>query len=242
MVSTAVTPKSQPTDVVTLLYHKNKHPFAQDLAGLLEEKSITVQWSQLKDGHKLNEQHDVISTIDLGDPFFYNISADDYNDFMTYLSGLKSGMLWITRPSQIHCHNPHYGLVIGLGRTIRKELGLAFSTIETASLDVAAAQAVCKIFHRFQERSACLDFNFEPEFAIHEATVHIPRYQWILPKTELRIQPRKDDPKQLELQKYGLLDTLHWTQRSFGEPRDSEGEVEIVCVGLNFKVSKFSKG
>jgi hypothetical protein len=127
-------------------------------------------------------------------------------------------------------------LVIGLARTIRSELSLDFATLELQNLDSATADATLAVFRKFQGRSPSADYNVEPEFAVHDGVIHTGRYHWISASDELEQVLQDHDPKRLTIGRYGLIDSLLWVQHeSTALPADVV-EMDIRCVGLNFRV------
>lgn len=219
---------------VTLLYKDTKVKYACDLADRLEASGFRIHWKQLCDQHILPEQ-DVISTIEFEGPFLHAIKDADYSDLMEYITKLRSGLLWLTRSAQIECINPEYGLTIGLARTIRSELSLDFTTVELQTLDDEAVSSVVNIFHKFQCRSERESFSFEPEFAVHNGVVHIGRYYPISPE-EARAKSLEDGPTRLTVNQVGLIDSLEWVQYEQDRVQEDEVELEVHCVGLNFRV------
>lgn len=158
---------------------------------------------------------------------------------MGLLSTLRTGVLWLTRPAQMHCRDPRYGLAIGLARTIRTELSLDFATMELQTLDSAAAEAVLTVFHKFQRQRSVhsSDFSFEPEFAVHDGIVHVPRYRWLSISKELEAVGSDGDPKHVTVGLQGLIYSVHWIQHDRPATLDAdEVEMEVRHVGLNFRV------
>lgn len=234
IVASAIEPVTRTKDV-TFLYNKERHEFSRELASRFEKEGFNVHWSKITDQEHAVGQ-DVVSTIDLEGPYFHDISIEDYETLMAYLSKLQAGMLWLTRPAQIHCIDPRYGLVIGLARTVRSELSLDFSTLELQSLDSATAGAALAVFLKFQDRSSSADYNAEMEFAVHNSVIHIARYHWISMPNELELVLNDNDPKHLMISRYGLIDSLAWVQDKSTTIQADEVEMGIRCVGLNFKV------
>ncbi|KAF7553842.1 hypothetical protein G7Z17_g3332 [Cylindrodendrum hubeiense] len=219
---------------VIFLYNKNKHEFGLRLAGALEQEGFLVQWKKLGDADQHIEGQDVVSTIDLEDPYLHEISKQDYTTFMEYLSNLKHGVLWLTRPSQIGCTDPRYGMGIGLMRTIRIELGVDFWTVELQALDLATVAKTAAICQKFRNRPR-LDSKLDAEYSVHSDTVRIGRYHWIPTSRELESHLGTHDPKQMMIGQYGLIDSLHWVQQESVDLRADEVEMEVRCVGLNFR-------
>lgn len=218
-----------------LPYHKEKHNFALDLASKLEDEGFKVQWSDIteQDG---TADCDIISTINLEDPYLYDVSEENYNKLMSYIAKLQSGILWLARPAQIDCLDHRHGLITGFARCIRSELLHDFATLEIQHLDSASVDSVIAVFRKFQQRVLSAEPNPEMEYALHNDVVHVSRYHPVLVSKELGGALVGDDPKHLRIDQYGQLGSLVWVQGGSVTIQDQEVEVDIRCVGLNFRV------
>lgn len=223
---------------VLFLYDNRKHEFACSLATEFEREGICVQWSRIGDHEEHAEGLDAISTIDLEGPYFDDISQEDFSTFMNYLSRLKGGLLWLTRSAQLGCKDPRYGIVTGLARTIRPEIGVDFWTAELDSLDSATTASVAAIYRKFHARPGLdAESKLDSEYAVKDGVVHIGRYHWSSTVKELQSQS-SPDPKQLIIGRFGLIGSMHWVQNQPSDVADDEVEIEVRCVGLNFKVRR----
>ncbi|KAJ6441348.1 KR domain-containing protein [Purpureocillium lavendulum] len=235
ITSRALEPEVQ-KHTVCFLYKDEKHDFALSLASEFEQSGISVHWTKLWDANELVGGLDVISTIDLEGPYFANISQQDFTAFTSYLSSLKSGLLWLTRSAQVGCVDPRYGIVTGLARTIRPEIGVDFWTAELDCLDLENTAPVAAIYRKFHARPKLdPESNLDTEYAVKDNVVHIGRYHWTSTGKELQSQ-LSSNPKQLIIGRLGLIGSMHWVQQLPSEVQDEEVEVEIRCVGLNFKI------
>ncbi|RDA88606.1 hypothetical protein CP532_5867 [Ophiocordyceps camponoti-leonardi (nom. inval.)] len=235
MITTAADPDIPKTPTrITFLYHNNKHEFARELASRFATDGIQVSWSKLTD-QDFEPDQDVISTLDLERPFFYDISPEDWNSLLKFLSKLRAPVFWLTRPAQFCCRDPRYGLINGLARTIRTELSLDFITFEIDTLDDTAANAAIGILKKHHRAPPSTEFNSETEFALHNGVVYIGRYHWIAAKNELEAHPKGNERKCLEITLHGSIQSLHWVRRELTTPKADEVEVDIRYSGLNFR-------
>ncbi|PHH62725.1 hypothetical protein CDD81_6713 [Ophiocordyceps australis] len=207
-----------------------------------EMQGIEVEWRSIRDAHLVPYQDadTYISTVDLDGPYFHDVSPTDYKAFMDYLStlGTGTGILWLTRPCQVECTDPRYGLVIGLARTIRTELSLDFATVELGNLDSATADAVFSVWNKFYNRSLYVteNFDYESEYVIdHDGLIYIGRYDWFSIADELETVPSSHVPLRLTAKQPRLIDSLSWVQHELEEVGADQVEVEIHCTGLNFR-------
>lgn len=108
---------------------------------------------------------DAISLVDSNGPFFDDLSGDDYTRFKDFLSSSKN-ILRVTKSVQMKCDDPRYGTVLGVARTARAEELVNFGTLEVDEFDEASADALLKVFAKFQQQryvnnSEWKDFCFE---------------------------------------------------------------------------------
>ncbi|KJZ75495.1 hypothetical protein HIM_05191 [Hirsutella minnesotensis 3608] len=164
IISIAVDPPEPAThqQQLTFLYSHEKHDFACSLANRLTDAGISVHWNRIGYDEPVPDR-DVVATMDVEKPYLHDISPTEYEGFIRYLSNLRSGVLWLTRPAQVRCTDPRYGLTTGFARTVRSELSLDFSTVELQHLDSAAVCSATKILNKFQCRSTSTEYNVEAD-------------------------------------------------------------------------------
>lgn len=237
IISSAIEPTVSAKSVV-LLYNTEKHSFALDLASQLEREGYSICWRKLTDQVDLVEtaDWDIISTIDLEGPYLDEVSEKAYNILISYISSMRSGILWLTRSSQMECDDPRYGLITGFARCIRTELSLDFATMELQVLDSKSVSSVAAVFQKFRERSSSANFDPEAEYVLHSDVIHVARYRPVSVVNELEEVLRDDEPKHLKIGQFGQLSSLAWAQKKSTKVKPGEVEVEIHYVGLNFRV------
>ncbi|KAL8864761.1 MAG: hypothetical protein Q9198_009658 [Flavoplaca austrocitrina] len=146
-----------------------------------------------------------------------------------------SGMLWVTRSSQINCDDPRYSQVLGIARTVRSELLLDFATFEMDTVDDVTLQAIVQVFNKFQRRKKDGEIDPDWEFALSKGAIHTPRFHWDSVVEKLSTVSDEELPRKLEINKPGLLQTLQWVQVDAIDLARDEIEVDPRAVGLNFK-------
>ncbi|KAF9631021.1 hypothetical protein BFW01_g1895 [Lasiodiplodia theobromae] len=122
---------------VTLLHAPGQDAAVERLSASLLAAGITAVPQTLADAPPADGR-DVLAILDLAAPFFADIAAPALAAFQAYLAALGTaagspGVLWVTRPAQAGCRDAHYGQSIGVARTVRSELSLAFGTLEVAA-------------------------------------------------------------------------------------------------------------
>ena len=223
---------------LSLLSGNHKGSVAATVVAALERHGFTVELIGLADEPK----QDVISILDLEreGPFLAGITPENYALLRDFVARLHtSGILWLTKACQMHCAEPQYALILGLARTLRNELAVDFATLELDDPGGAeAADAICKVYRKFQHRTKDGDVGPDYEYALAEGAVCIPRFHWISVADGLAISPSEGDTtKRLEIGKRGFLQSLHWVdQSSHAKLSGSEVFVKVHAVGMNFKV------
>jgi len=129
-------------------------------------------------------------------------------------------------------------MIIGMARTIRSELGTAFSTLELDEHSPAAWESILALFQKLQRREEQrqkTDLNPDSEFAFSNGFINIPRFHWISVPHELS-REEEAIAKGLWVGKPGLLQSLQWKPHDPVELRPGDVEIDIRAGGLNFKV------
>ncbi|RDA88225.1 hypothetical protein CP532_0333 [Ophiocordyceps camponoti-leonardi (nom. inval.)] len=234
IIATAVE-STEPSEYITFLSNSRSQKFAVDVACRLEKLGFRIRWTGL-DEESIPGQS-VVSFLDIEDSFFHEIQKSEYVSFMAYMSTFKGRMLWLTRSAQICCTDPRFGQTIGLARTIRSELGVSFSTVELQEVDSEAAETVVGILQYFQSRSSSEACEAEQEFAVHQGVVYAGRYHWSHMSEETERAADEESPRYLTTEQFGSLDKLSWLQHqsSLTDIEDDEVELDVRCVGLNFR-------
>lgn len=210
------------------------HPWAQVVEQKLRQEGYTVEYSAF--GDDMASQQDVISFIDLNGPFFHDMPETDFNRFRRLLSS-SDNVLWVTKSVQMECEDPRYGMVLGVARTARAEEHVEFGTFEVDEFDDASADALVKVFDKFQRQRDYKDWQWkEYEFVLSDGTIYVGRYSWN-PIGDYLLSPAVEtNPRTLDITTYGVLDTLRWVQKRMEPLSPDEVEVNMKYIGLNFKV------
>lgn len=228
---------TQRPKAITLLCDDRFSAVAEQVEAIFVRKGYRLNYGTINDLPPADQ--DIVSVMDLTAPFFDGISPDRLRAFQDYVGNLgSSGVLWITKSSQIDCKNPRYSQILGVARTIRSELLTEFATVEIDKVDEATLEAVTDVFAKFQRRSKEQDLDPDWEYAVVDGRINIPRYRWISVADELLAIPSQEEelPRKLLNSKAGSLQSLQWIQGSPIALAPDEIDVETVAVGLNFKV------
>jgi hypothetical protein len=152
----------------------------------------------------------------------------------SYLGKIGSqGLLWVTGLAQVQCTQPDYAATIGVLRTIRTEMSLAFASVETdlVSPDV---DRIIAVFEHFRVRAPGGDLDPDWEYAIVDGSVLVPRYEWI-DMSQGRRETIGDGARTLEIGRLGQIKSLQWAENDLGQLKPDEVEIEPRAVGMNVK-------
>ncbi|KAB2570584.1 Hybrid PKS-NRPS synthetase lepA [Lasiodiplodia theobromae] len=233
---------------VTLLHAPGQDAAVERLSTSLLAAGITAVPQTLADAPPAADGRDVLAILDLAAPFFADIAAPALAAFQAYLAALgiaagSPGVLWVTRPAQAGCRDARYGQSIGVARTVRSELSLAFGTLEVAADGVDDEDgAIVRVFEHFAaaRRAAAAAANavLDPdyEYAFFGGRVHVSRFRWVGVADRL-CAAVQNAPKKLDIGRMGQLRTLQWVEDKREEESLGEDEVEVEprAVGMNFK-------
>ncbi|EAW16387.1 putative polyketide synthase [Aspergillus fischeri NRRL 181] len=225
------------------LVHQGKVPdWAQGLGRLLSSRGYVVKWTTLDESPTVA---DFIFLLDLEKPFFDNLSPSKFHQFQRLTSHITKGRsLWLMRSIQLVKADPDpaRALTLGVMRTIRQELARGISTVEIEQLDDAAMHRVIEIFEKVKTYDETQDPDLDYEYVLKDNDVYVGRFQWSSLDRAMTSAP-KTGSRVLDIGSHGMLDTLKWSLSGRGPcMADDDIEVDIRCVGLNFKDIMVSMG
>ena len=176
--------------------------------------------------------------LDLEGPFFAHMDSMRFLAFQAFLSRVKegSGMLWVTGAAQVKCKDPRYAMALGMARTTRAEANIDMATLELEHFDQQAWSATCKVLEYFERRLREPDSDPVLEYVYSNGYIQSGKFHWIKIANELKEPIHLSKPRRLGVGQRGALQTLHWEQYTFPKLPDDHVEVEVMAVGMNFKV------
>jgi SAM-dependent methyltransferase len=210
-----------------------------ELDSLLRSRGYQLEYFSRCD--QVPPGQDIISTLELSNPFFDDISAQTFSEVQALAKNLQNGrLLWLTKSSQKDCVDPNYGLVLGLARTLRAENSVDFNTLEIDDVNNNTWAHVVAVFDKIRYRhtdNTEQDIDPDYEFVLSNGVVRVGRYHAVTVPHELPSTSPKTAPKKLKIGKLGLLQSLSWEQQILlPEIGEDDLEVEPQYVGLNFRV------
>lgn len=186
----------------------------------------------------------LISFVDFegsADPLLKNIQEEDLSHLLQVLDKVgQASMLWLTKPAQINCEDPHNAQMLGMARTARAELGLHFATMELEHAGNGAAAAIAGVFLKLQRTCAQeVHGELDPdlEYAWRDGCVHLSRFHWFPVGKALAAAAAVEAPeaKRLVVGQCGMLQSLQWRAQGFGDVGPEQVRVRTRAVGMNFK-------
>ncbi|KAI1761562.1 fatty acid synthase S-acetyltransferase [Hypoxylon sp. FL1150] len=216
---------------VTVLYEKEDSSVSQIIDQLVKE-GYEITKCKIEDSPPTGQ--DVISLLDISEPFFEEMDSARFEIFRRFLRNLgDAGILWVTSLCQIGGQDPRYAQVIGLARTIRSEMLIDFATCEVDDFSASVNQVV-QVVDKFQGRDDNDVLKPDFEYAIRGGSIQIGRLYPFALRDELLISD-SNDRAILDVGTPGRLNTLHWVRRPRENIRSNEVEIEVHSVGLNFR-------
>ncbi|KAJ5168895.1 uncharacterized protein N7482_004489 [Penicillium canariense] len=220
--------------VVNILSHPEKNRWATNFANRIETFGFSVRWCTISEPPPANQ--DVISLLDLEEPFLYSLTNYQLTQLQQYLSSCESTrLLWVTRSIQMRCSDPRYGLTLGFARTMRTEYEMDFATVEVEDFDQLAEDSLVEIYQKFQQQRVYRDKTVDHEYSVQQGVVHIPRYHWSDLSKNLLEDASPEASKTLTVEQPGILDSLRWIEHTLPALGADEVEVDVKFVGLNFR-------
>lgn len=235
IIASIAPPGNTEESTVNILCHSKRHPWVTAFAKRLKGAGSSIRWCTIAESPPANE--DVISLLDVEEPFLYSMTKERYSKIQQYLlSCTSTRLLWVTHGLQMLCQNPRYGLILGFARTMRAEYQMDFATVEVDEFDHRAEDALIGVYQKFQQQRFQGEDTVDYEYAIRDGVVHNARYRWSHLSQNLLEDARPDAPKALVIEQPGILESLSWVEKKLPPLGDNEVEIAVRCVGLNFRV------
>ncbi|KAK4183707.1 lovastatin diketide synthase LovF [Podospora australis] len=213
---------------------------ADELHQQLTARGYDVSRISLYDEPPANK--DIVALLDSKKgSFLADISAKTYdrlNKFLVNLAKSQAGLFWITGLAGEAVSDPHYGLVVGLARTLRTEIDAEFAVLQTAGeFTDSRVVDVFEHFHRRKAEAVEAAFDPETEYVINQTgDVQVGRYYPFTLADELLEKANADGEAVLSIGRAGNLEDLKWSSRTVSRaPEHGEVEVEIHAAGLTDK-------
>jgi SAM-dependent methyltransferase len=231
--------RETPMKKVTVLLEE-EGPAVTHILSELEKEGYQVTRCRLEDEPPAGQ--DVISLLDVEQPFFHELDEPRFLAFKAFLLGLQdrdAGMLWATHLIDIGCRDPRYAQVLGLARTIRTEQLADLGTCQIDSFDnPKSIGRFLQVLAKFQTRQGDDELNPDFEWAIFNGQVQVARFHPFILADELLVSEESNEMATLNVRTPGRVNSLHYARHERKNPEKDEVEVEVYSAGLNFRVSQ----
>ncbi|KAL9619044.1 MAG: hypothetical protein Q9160_006299 [Pyrenula sp. 1 TL-2023] len=171
---------------ISLVVPKRHHPLVNAVQMSFQKSGIKCDRRTLEDD--LPQGQDIISLVDFGEPYVYNITEANFRDVVKRFSDFKGSMIWVTPSAQISCKDPNSSMILGLTRTLRAELRKDITTVEIdveATTFLSSSRSLFKIYQDLGHRPKLKNLDPDYEYAIVDGEIKIPRIHWATGEKEL---------------------------------------------------------
>lgn len=186
----------------------------------------------------------VVSLLDLEQPAFHQMTPERLQSLQSFFRQCQfKHIIWATNSAQVNCQEPQDAMTIGAIRTLRGELGLPITTVELENTSDKALLSLLQVLEAQQEqppaRNTAFALDTDYEYSYSNGLVMIPRIvPFSITDQLLNSGPleHKSSARRIELQASdGGIDSLCWVATPPKPYGDFEVEIDIDCIGLNFK-------
>ncbi|KAF2875795.1 polyketide synthase [Massariosphaeria phaeospora] len=240
ITATIITSPAQPSppkDKVTFLYKDKVTSTIELYQKAFDATGHAVELVAFGDAIPVGQ--DVVSLLELDEPFFHGISKKDFEHWIKTATNMGSEKwLWLTHLSSMGVKDPRYGMTLGFVRTLRSEKRCDFNTFEID--DTAGSSAPDKVLQLYEKLvQGPQDDTMDPEreYVLSEGTIHSSRYHWFSVKEQLEAAAEEVENKLLCIGQKGSINGLRW-EKNDGVARPCKGDEIAIrphTVGVNFR-------
>ncbi|EFE31625.1 polyketide synthase, putative [Trichophyton benhamiae CBS 112371] len=227
---------STPTKKITALL-EDEGPAVTQILDQLDKEGYQVTRCKLGDIPPAGQ--DVISLLDVENPFFHDIKEAHFLLFKTFLLGLQdrdAGMLWVTHLIDIGCKDPRYAQILGLSRTIRTEQLADLATCQVDSFESNnSINQLLQVLAKFQARNGDEELNPDFEWAIFNERVQVARFHPFVLTDELLVAEGANEMATLNVRTPGRVNSLYYARHERKTLESDEVEIQVYSAGLNFR-------
>ncbi|KAI1176523.1 hypothetical protein F4777DRAFT_587930 [Nemania sp. FL0916] len=218
---------------------------AAEFSTELAQKGYGVQVASLSDENFTPQSDSVyVSVVELASSLFNGGMTAIELANLQRLADSTTAILWLTSGDLLGKVNPDAAIVQGLGRTLQTEhIQLTFITVDLDHADARkAARQTEQVLNQLWQEAAGVD----REYIVKDDVFHVSRlaqdalldkeYSEIIGNTAAAEEYSASAPIRLDIEKIGLLDTLHFKADDRDrELKPDEAEVEVKATGINMK-------
>lgn len=213
--------------------------WALEVESEFKHRGFNVSWTTLELQQAAPSQPDIliISLLDIDSPFFDRMTEEDFALLQHFINASdERSLIWAMPSTQISCADPKYALTNGFFRSLRHESQMDMSVFEIDVFDTTASRALVQLCSEIKETREASRQAPDFEFALQAGTIYTPRVHWRTPSQVCRIPDQAKLPRKIQIETYGLLDSLKWVSHELDTLQDGHVEIEVHYTALNFKV------
>ncbi|KPM42830.1 Lovastatin diketide synthase LovF [Neonectria ditissima] len=232
---------------VTILSNNPEDQVTRALVTSVQEQGWEIVLCGI--ANELPQEQHIISCLDLETNFFESITAEGFATFQKFIASIGDRkILWLTSPAQVKCQNPASAQSLGVARTVRSELGVAFHTLEINQKEPDFGSLVARVFHKVCAEEDKDNLDSDKEFVVDNGVICVGRYHPFSLVDEVRQKSNRDHDhsqlvKSLGIDQPGMLETLTWKGRPMPKSiPETHVEIEVRSAGLNFRDVVYAMG
>ena len=228
-----------PQREICLLTAKCIPKWAIEIESEFKQRGFDVSWTTLEQQQEAPSQPDIfiVSLLDIGRSFFDEMTAETFALLQSFVNASdERSLVWVMPSTQISCPNPKYGLTNGFFRALRHESQMDMSVFEIDVFDQTASGSLVQLCSEIQKSRTGSHQAPDFEFALQAGNVYTPRVHWRTPSQVSRFPDQAKLPRKIQIETYGLLDSLKWVPHELDTLQDGHVEIEVHYTALNFKV------
>lgn len=236
MLAKAAPRQPEPPKKIVLLASSDESASATTIAHELTGQGYSIEQNTLEMAPEPGQF--ILSVLDLEGCALGTLAECDFEKMKKYLLSCQARhILWLTKTTHIGCRDPTYGLIHGLARTLRRECGLDLSVLEIDNIDEATSKLIVDVQWWIERAPLSHDKKRDSEFAILDGRVHVGRYHWIQ-----KLPPSNSSPLhagsvlRLDAGSNPSEKKCTWASTELVDPLESQVQVKVHYVGLNFRV------
>ncbi|GLB08452.1 type I Iterative Polyketide synthase (PKS) [Aspergillus tubingensis] len=213
-----------------------------DVAACFRESGYQVYWSTL-DSPPCGTRA-MILLLEFDSPYFTGGEPEAFVRLQRFLMQNKGcRFLWVTQSSTLNCSDPHFSIIHGVARVLRRELSFDFSVFEMDSFETPGLKYLLDLYEKIQRGREIPDIDLEYEFLLKDGIVHTARSYRMSLSQQLTTQLPVTTPRRLGIEQVGMISTLQWEPSSLAmDLNPGEVEVDVCYAGLNFKDTLLAMG
>ncbi|CAI6338614.1 unnamed protein product [Periconia digitata] len=187
---------------------------------------------------------DLISFVDIegrSTPILQDIDETDLQILLQTVDiTSQSTLVWLSKPAQMLCQDPHAGQILGFARTVRAELAMDFATLELEHTGTGAAGVVADVLRKLQHARLVdveRELDSDLEYVWTDGAIRIGRFHWFPVEkalTETAVSHGLT-AKRLVVGQRGMLQSLQWRNHELPALEPDEVLVQTCTVGMNFR-------